>query len=116
MTAGMSFEALNHAGELKNNLIVILNDNRWSISKNVGAMSQYLNRIITGQYYNFAKENLEGLIEQLPTVGSSAVKIASQRGRTSQGNDHSGDLVRRTWIQVFWAGRRSQPTQVDRNL
>jgi 1-deoxy-D-xylulose-5-phosphate synthase len=74
MTAGMAFEALNHAGHMQKNLIVILNDNLWSISKNVGAMSDYLNRIITGQYYNVAKENLEKLIHSIPSVGTSAVK------------------------------------------
>ena len=75
MTAGMTFEALNHAGDLKKNLIVILNDNRWSISENVGAMSKYLNNIITGRYYNRAKSNFEKLLESLPSVGAGAVKL-----------------------------------------
>ena len=48
LTGGMAFEALNNAGTLKRNLIVILNDNEMSISPNVGALSRYLNRIITG--------------------------------------------------------------------
>jgi 1-deoxy-D-xylulose-5-phosphate synthase len=75
MTAGMAFEALNHAGQLKRDLLVILNDNAWSISKNVGAMADYLNRIITGQFYNRAKADLEKLIGSLPSVGGGMVKM-----------------------------------------
>ena len=94
ITAGMAFEALNHAGDLKKNLIVILNDNRWSISQNVGAMSRYLNRIITGQYYNRAKQNLESLIEHLPSVGTSAVKLLHSA------EEHlKGMIVPGTWFE-----------------
>jgi len=50
LTGGMSFEALNHAGHLKSDIIVILNDNEMSISKNIGALSSYLNRIMTGEF------------------------------------------------------------------
>jgi len=75
MTAGMAFEALNHAGQLKKNLLIILNDNAWSISKNVGAMADYLNRIITGQFYNRAKADLKKIIACLPSVGESVTKI-----------------------------------------
>lgn len=94
MTAGMSFEALNHAGDLRKNLIVILNDNRWSISENVGAMSRYLNRIITGQHYNRAKGNLEKLIESIPGVGDSAIKWMHSA------EEHlKGMLVPGTWFE-----------------
>lgn len=51
MTAGLAFEGLNHAGSLHTNLTVVLNDNKMSISHNVGALSQHLNRIITGKRY-----------------------------------------------------------------
>ncbi|MDO8747289.1 MAG: 1-deoxy-D-xylulose-5-phosphate synthase N-terminal domain-containing protein, partial [Thermodesulfovibrionales bacterium] len=51
MTSGLAFEGLNHAGHLKKGLIVVLNDNEMSISKNVGALSAYLNRILTGDLY-----------------------------------------------------------------
>ncbi len=50
LTGGMAFEALNHAGHLKTDVIVILNDNEMSISKNVGALSAHLNRIMTGDF------------------------------------------------------------------
>lgn len=59
MTGGMSFEALNHVGDTKRRLIIILNDNEMSISKNVGAMSQYLYQLRTGETYNRLKHNLE---------------------------------------------------------
>ena len=59
MTGGMSFEALNHVGDTRRRLIIILNDNEMSISKNVGAMSQYLYQLRTGTTYNKLKHNLE---------------------------------------------------------
>ena len=52
MTGGLAFEGLNNAGHLKHNLLVILNDNTWSISKNVGAMSKYLTGILTDEKFN----------------------------------------------------------------
>ena len=59
MTGGMSFEALNHVGDTKRRMIIILNDNEMSISKNVGAMSRYLYQLRTGETYNRLKHNLE---------------------------------------------------------
>lgn len=52
LTGGLAFEGLNNAGHLKNDLIVILNDNTWSISKNVGALSKYLTNILTDEKFN----------------------------------------------------------------
>jgi len=65
MTGGMSFEALNHVGDTKRRLIIILNDNEMSISKNVGAMSQYLYQLRTGETYNRLKHNLENWLSGL---------------------------------------------------
>ena len=65
MTGGMSFEALNHVGDTKRRLIIILNDNEMSISKNVGAMSQYLYQLRTGDTYNKLKHNLENWLGNL---------------------------------------------------
>jgi 1-deoxy-D-xylulose-5-phosphate synthase len=56
LSGGLCFEALNHIGHLKKELIIILNDNEHSISKNVGAMSEYLTRIISGSLYNRMKK------------------------------------------------------------
>ena len=57
LTGGMAFEALNHAGHLKTDVIVILNDNEMSISKNVGALSSHLNRIMTGEFMSTLRED-----------------------------------------------------------
>lgn len=76
LTGGMAFEALNHAGTLKRNLIVILNDNEMSISPNVGALSHYLNRIITGQFYHKLKKDMEHLFKAIPSVGDHMMEAA----------------------------------------
>jgi len=78
MTAGMAFEGLNQAGALKKDLCVILNDNAMSISKNVGALATYLNRIITGQLYNRIKEDMETILRSIPQVGASIFKFATK--------------------------------------
>ena len=63
LTGGLAYEGLNNAGYLKEDLLVILNDNRMSISKNVGAISNYLNRILTDEYLRKIKRKLETLSE-----------------------------------------------------
>lgn len=59
MTGGMAFEALNNAGTLHKKMVVVLNDNEMSISKNVGAMSEYLYQLRTGETYNKIKNDIE---------------------------------------------------------
>jgi 1-deoxy-D-xylulose-5-phosphate synthase len=66
LTGGMAYEGLNNAGHLDLPLIVVLNDNEMSISKNVGAMSRYLDRVRTDRRYNRAKDELADRIERLP--------------------------------------------------
>ena len=68
MTAGMAFEALNHAGDLGKNILVILNDNEMSISNNVGGMSKYLTKILTGKLYTTVKEGGKKVLGSMPTV------------------------------------------------
>ncbi len=68
MTAGMAFEALNHAGSLTANLLVILNDNDMSISENVGAMSNYFARVLSGRSYATLREGGKKVLRQMPTV------------------------------------------------
>lgn len=63
MTGGLSFEAVNHAGNAHKKLIVVLNDNEMSIDRNVGAMSEYLNSLRTGEVYNRLKNNLAKLMQ-----------------------------------------------------
>lgn len=78
MTAGLAFEGLNNAGELKKDLIVILNDNEMSISQNVGAISAYLNRILTGERFQKFKKDTKSFLEGIPKVGDKAAKIAQK--------------------------------------
>ena len=76
LTGGMAFEALNHAGHLKTDLIVILNDNEMSISKNVGALSAHLNRIMTGETVSRLREEIKRRLSNLPTFGDRVYKAA----------------------------------------
>jgi 1-deoxy-D-xylulose-5-phosphate synthase len=68
LTAGLAYEALCHAGSLDVDLLVILNDNDMSISENVGAMSHYLARILSGKFYATIREGSKRLIRRMPTV------------------------------------------------
>jgi len=64
----MSFEALNHAGDCNANLLIILNDNDMSISKNVGAMSKYLTKLMSGKIYSTMKSKSLKLLEGMPII------------------------------------------------
>jgi 1-deoxy-D-xylulose-5-phosphate synthase len=68
LTAGMAFEALNHAGALSTDLLIILNDNDMSISENVGALSNYLARALSGRMYAQLREGGKKVLRQMPTV------------------------------------------------
>ena len=68
MTAGMAFEALNHAGDLHADLLVILNDNDMSISPNVGALNKYLTRMLSGRMYSQAREGGKKVLRAMPPM------------------------------------------------
>ena len=68
LTGGMSFEALNHAGDSDADILIILNDNDMSISKNVGAMSKYLTRLMSGKVYSTMKSKSLGFLEKMPLM------------------------------------------------
>ncbi len=68
MTAGMAFEALNHAGDQKANLLVVLNDNEMSISPNVGAMNNYLARLLSGKVYSTVREGSKRVLDHMPPM------------------------------------------------
>ena len=68
LTAGMAFEALNHAGDLDANLLVILNDNDMSISPNVGGMSNYLAKLLSGKMYSSMRESSKKVLGKMPSV------------------------------------------------
>ncbi|GBE06698.1 MAG TPA: 1-deoxy-D-xylulose-5-phosphate synthase [Nitrospirae bacterium] len=85
MTAGLAFEGLNHAGHLKKDLIVILNDNDMSISPNVGALSAYLRRIMIGDLYTKLKKETKSILERIPKVGEPVLRIAQRAEDTVKG-------------------------------
>ena len=68
LTAGMAFEALNHAGSLDVDLLVVLNDNEMSISENVGAMAKYSAKILSGKTYTSIKEGGKKILKGMPTA------------------------------------------------
>lgn len=70
LTGGLAYEGLNNAGRFPKNLIVILNDNKMSISKNVGSIARYLAHIRTQPGYLKAKGTVEGILDHLPVLGS----------------------------------------------
>ncbi len=72
MTAGMAFEALNHAGHLGSNLLVILNDNEMSISPNVGGLSNYLAKVLSGKLYSSMREGGKKVFKNMPAVSELA--------------------------------------------
>jgi 1-deoxy-D-xylulose-5-phosphate synthase len=78
LTGGMALEALNHIGEEKRDMIVILNDNEMSISPNVGALHNYLGKLRTHKHYHKIKEEVEFLLKKIPTVGESFAKTAER--------------------------------------
>ena len=73
LTGGMAYEALNNAARMKKNFIIILNDNKMSISENVGGMSKYLNGLRTGSGYNDLKKNVADALERLPVLGAPII-------------------------------------------
>jgi 1-deoxy-D-xylulose-5-phosphate synthase len=76
MTAGMSFEALNHAGVANSNLLVVLNDNCMSIDPNVGALKEYLTDITTSRTYNKVRDELWNVLGKLSKFGPNPQQIA----------------------------------------
>lgn len=68
LTAGLAFEALNHAGDLGSNLLVILNDNDMSISPNVGGLSNYLARVLSGKFYATVRESSKRVLKGTPVL------------------------------------------------
>ncbi|MDI7260813.1 MAG: 1-deoxy-D-xylulose-5-phosphate synthase [Thermodesulfobacteriota bacterium] len=85
MTAGLAFEGLNQAGHIDQDLIVVLNDNEMSISHNVGALSSYLNRLMTGQFVNRFRDEMKGFLETIPSIGKSALRFAKKAEESLKG-------------------------------
>lgn len=78
LTGGMAFEALNHIGHEKKNMIVILNDNEMSIAPNVGALHNVLGRLRTAGKYHWVKDELEYILKKIPAVGGKLAATAER--------------------------------------
>ncbi len=78
ISAGMAFEGLNWTGDRKKNMVIILNDNEMCISPNVGALSSYLNRIMTGQTVTRIKNEVKTFLKSIPGVGEQMLKFSRQ--------------------------------------
>ena len=78
MTSGMAFEGLNWAGYRKEDLIIILNDNEMSISPNVGALSAYLNGIMTGNTIRRMRTEIKAFLKNTPVIGEQMVRFVRQ--------------------------------------
>jgi len=86
MTAGMAFEALNHAGELDDNVLVILNDNNMSISNNVGGLSSYFARMWASRPYNFIRSGSKRVLSRIPPALKAAHRAEEyMKGMVSPG-------------------------------
>jgi 1-deoxy-D-xylulose-5-phosphate synthase len=84
LSSGLSLEGLNQAGHQKRDLVVILNDNEWSISQNVGALSGYLNRIMTGKFYTSFRRRVEAILKSMPH-GEFMARIARKSEELTKG-------------------------------
>lgn len=82
---GMAFEALNWAGDRNKNLIIVLNDNEMCISPNVGALSSYLNRLMTGQTITRLKTEVKNFLKSIPSIGEQMFKFAKQLEESLKG-------------------------------
>jgi len=78
LSAGMALEGLNWAGDRKEEVIIILNDNEMSISPNVGAISSYLNRIMTGETVTRLRADLKTFLNSIPSIGGHMLKFSRQ--------------------------------------
>ncbi|MCT2195183.1 1-deoxy-D-xylulose-5-phosphate synthase [Paenibacillus sp. p3-SID1389] len=78
LTGGMAFEALNHIGHEKKDLMVVLNDNEMSIAPNVGALHNYLTKIRSDRNYLRAKDEVEQLLKKIPAIGGKVAKTVER--------------------------------------
>jgi 1-deoxy-D-xylulose-5-phosphate synthase len=85
LTGGLAFEGLNQAGHLGKNLIVILNDNDMSISKNVGAFASFVSRKLTGKYFRDLKKEMQSLLKSIPAIGTNILHFAKKAENSLKG-------------------------------
>ena len=98
-TGGMVYEGMNNVDTL-NNLIVILNDNKMSISKNVGSVARYLTVLRTNPQYNQAKARMETFLDHIPVLGEVLVRALQAVGRAAP--EAERQAARRVRVSAFW--------------
>ncbi|MCU0844882.1 MAG: 1-deoxy-D-xylulose-5-phosphate synthase [Spirochaetes bacterium] len=101
MTGGMAFEALNQIGHLKKDIIIILNDNEHSISKNVGALSEYLLRMITAPLYNRLRKRSYAIIKRIPRYGKQLYDFVYKQEARVKGFFVPGSFFEELGIRYF---------------
>ncbi len=101
LTGGMAFEALNHIGHLKKDIIIVLNDNEHSISKNVGALSEYLVKLITGSIYNTLRRRSYDIIRRIPRFGERLYRFVYEKEARLKGIFIPGAIFEEMGIRYF---------------
>ncbi|HPX62405.1 MAG TPA: 1-deoxy-D-xylulose-5-phosphate synthase [Deltaproteobacteria bacterium] len=85
MTGGLAYEAINHAGHMNKDMIVILNDNEMSIAENVGALSNFLSRTATSEFVQRLKKNMESFLGRMDNVGQHMLHLARKMEESFKG-------------------------------
>ncbi len=101
LSGGMAFEALNHIGHLGHEITIIINDNEMSISKNVGAISQYLNSLITTPAYNKIKGRIDEYLRGIPKFGRTIFNISNRVEEALKGLIIDGLLFEELGFRYF---------------
>ncbi|MFC0179681.1 1-deoxy-D-xylulose-5-phosphate synthase [Thorsellia kenyensis] len=93
ITAGMAFEAMNHAGDIKPDMLVILNDNEMSISENVGALNNHLAKLLSGDLYSRLRESGKKVLDTLPDLSDSPVPLPPLKHIIKKTEEHVKGMV-----------------------
>jgi 1-deoxy-D-xylulose-5-phosphate synthase len=101
ISAGLAFEGLNQAGDLQRKLIVVLNDNEMSINHNVGALSSYLGRLMSGQFYTKLRIETKNFLQGIPRVGESMFNFAKKAEESLKGLIAPGILFEELGFQYI---------------
>lgn len=114
-TCGITMEALNNVASSTKRLIVILNDNKWSIAKNVGALPRYFNELITNPVYNRLNDDLESILEKLPG-GKSIIEFGSKWKQETKDFFVSSSLFEKYDVRYIGPIDAHDQQQVERYL
>ncbi|TVP75105.1 MAG: 1-deoxy-D-xylulose-5-phosphate synthase [Puniceicoccaceae bacterium] len=114
-TCGITMEALNNVTAATKRLVIILNDNKWSIAKNVGALSRYFNELITNPVYNRLNDDIESLLEKIPG-GQSIIKFGSKWKRETKDFFVSSSLFETFGIRYIGPIDGHDPKQLEHYL